>query len=216
MHLCRLALRAPFVDEGLTVTRTVTGRVWERSRKVETTRDRADLVLSMFEKYYGRVYCFARQSLQAGQAEDIAQDVFLKLLQHSQLEGKTIKISYLLKIADNLIKRRYRRQQRFATYLERRGSEAETESDDCEVTAAGISEQLKADLCALDQAMAQLTEHEQDAVRLIVTEGLSYEAAAASLSVPVTTLNNWKYRGLRKLQELTEARIPDRRAMTGS
>lgn len=187
---------------------------------METARNRAEVVLSLFEKYYGRVYCFARQSLQAWQAEDIAQDVFLKLLQHSQLEEKTISISYLLKIADNLIKRRYRRQQRFANYLTTTGPEvvATAIGDGCQKAAdrSAGADRLEADLRELDRAMARLTRQEQDAVRLIVTQGMSYEAAAMSLSVPVTTLNNWKYRGLKKLQQITGERQPPRQAMTGS
>jgi RNA polymerase sigma factor (sigma-70 family) len=53
-------------------------------------------------------------------------------------------------------------------------------------------------------AINELTSDEQDAVRLIICEGKSYEHAAESLNVSVTTINNWKHRGLSKLRKFAE------------
>ncbi|MCH2147555.1 MAG: RNA polymerase sigma factor, partial [Phycisphaerales bacterium] len=53
----------------------------------------------------------------------------------------------------------------------------------------------------ITKALNSLPTHERDAVRLVVCEGLSYEEASASLGVPVSTVNNWKYRGINKLKE---------------
>ena len=53
----------------------------------------------------------------------------------------------------------------------------------------------------ITKALSSLPTHERDAVRLVVCEGLSYEEASASLGVPVSTVNNWKYRGINKLKE---------------
>ena len=52
----------------------------------------------------------------------------------------------------------------------------------------------------MDAALAGLPTHEADAVRLVVCKGLSYEEASASMGVPVSTINNWKYRGVQKLR----------------
>jgi len=41
---------------------------------------------------------------------------------------------------------------------------------------------------------------ERDAIRMVVVEGRSYAEAARSLGVSVTTINNWKHRGLAKLR----------------
>ncbi len=54
-------------------------------------------------------------------------------------------------------------------------------------------------------ALSMLPTHERDAVRLVVCEGLSYEEASASLGVPVSTVNNWKFRGINKLKKHAEA-----------
>lgn len=58
------------------------------------------------------------------------------------------------------------------------------------------------DAARLEMVLGQLTHEEQAAVRLIVCEGLDYQAAARSLGVPVSTINNWKHRGLSKLKQL--------------
>ena len=159
------------------------------------TTDRANLVLELFEAYYKRVFCFTRKSLSESAAEDIAQEVFTRLLQVKNLEEKTITSSYLIKIADNLIKRRYNKNQRSNAYIDSQREEAirklqQNQKSDPEWSNTEIT-----------KALSSLPTHERDAVRLVVCEGLSYEEASESLGVPVSTVNNWKYRGINKLKE---------------
>ena len=78
-----------------------------------------------------------------------------------------------------------------------------------------------ADLGSLDRAFSRLSDDERDALRLIVCEGRSYAHAARSLGVSVTTINNWKHRGLGKLRRQLQAerilgQLPDaKHARTG-
>lgn len=160
--------------------------------------DRANLVLELFEAYYKRVYCFSRKSLAPSAAEDIAQEVFTRLLQVRALEEKTITSSYLIKIADNLIKRGYNKNQRKNRYIDSQREEAIRDVRRHKPTDAKWSNH------EITEALASLPTHERDAVRLVVCEGLSYEEASASLGVPVSTVNNWKYRGVNKLKEHAE------------
>ena len=162
---------------------------------MSVTPNRANLVLELFDAYYKRVYCFSRKSLAPNAAQDIAQEVFTRLLQVKALEEKTINSSYLIKIADNLIKRRYNKTQRKNQYIDSQREEAirdlrHHQKEEPQWSNSEISE-----------ALATLPTHERDAVRLVVCEGLSYEEASASLGVPVSTVNNWKYRGVNKLKE---------------
>lgn len=159
------------------------------------TTTRANLVLELFDAYYKRVYCFTRKSLAPSAAEDIAQEVFTRLLQVKALEDKTITSSYLIKIADNLIKRRYNKDQRKNRYIDSQREEAIRD-------LRGYSkEQSQWSNNEITEALNNLPSHERDAVRLVVCEGLSYEEASASLGVPASTVNNWKYRGINKLKE---------------
>ena len=165
---------------------------------VTITPDRANLVLTLFEAYYKRVYCFSRKSLAPSAAEDIAQEVFTRLLQVRALEDKTITSSYLIKIADNLIKRGYNKDQRKNRYIDSQREEAIRDVRRHKPTES------KWNSNEITTALASLPVHERDAVRLVVCEGLSYEEASASLGVPVSTVNNWKYRGVNKLKQRAE------------
>jgi len=165
-----------------------------RSSVVPSQSQRASIVLDLFEQYYHRVYCFSRRSLPADAAEDIAQEVFTRLLKLERLPDLTVNVSYLIKIADNLIKRRYNKNQRFNRFLE----SAETMAPASTRQPAPV---IEVDRNELDRHLSHLNPREADAVRLVVCEGLSYQEAAESMGVPVSTVNNWKYRGLQKLKE---------------
>ncbi len=167
---------------------------------------RADVVLRLFDDFYERVYAFLRKSTSPEVAEDLAQEVFVRLLQHPELERLTISVSYLLKIAHNLLRRRYARATRLRELLQERQQALGT--DGLPVAAGGAPMAL--DSALLEAAMGLLTSDEHSAVRLIVCEGRSYQHAAASLGVTVTTINNWKHRGLTKLRRyLAEAERGD-------
>jgi DNA-directed RNA polymerase specialized sigma24 family protein len=60
--------------------------------------------------------------------------------------------------------------------------------------------EIVAELQELDGAFTMLAGDERDAIRMVVVEGRSYAEAARSLGVSVTTINNWKHRGLEKLR----------------
>lgn len=157
-------------------------------------KSRATIVLDLFEQYYHRVYCFSRRSLPADAAEDIAQEVFTRLLKLERLPHIQVNVSYLIKIADNLIKRRYNKNQRFNRFLE-------SAEDLAPSTARRSVPVVEVDRDELERHLAHLTPREADAVRLVICEGLSYQEAAESMGVPVSTVNNWKYRGLQKLKD---------------
>lgn len=193
------------------------------------TTERATLVLDLFDRYYERVYAFLRKSTTPDVAEDLAQEVFLRLLQHPDLERLTISISYLLKIAHNLLRRRYARAARLRELLEERAQNDESLAEESSGrTRSKPTMEVGSDI--LETALGLLGKDEQDAIRLIVCEGKSYQHAAEALGVSVTTINNWKHRGIVKLRTLvgdgtakvvakdapeveitTEARTPTRR-----
>ncbi|MEK6703237.1 MAG: sigma-70 family RNA polymerase sigma factor [Planctomycetota bacterium] len=160
---------------------------------------RGVLVMKLFEEFYERVYWFARRSVDAPTAEDVAQEVFVRLLRIVDLEDRLVTSSYLVKVADNLIKRRHKQkllQERFE-HIERRSGD-EPEWIDREVEPAQPVN---------DPALARLSKQEHAALRLIVCEGLSYEAVSKSLAANVSTVSNWKFRGLRKLKNEAQERL---------
>jgi RNA polymerase sigma-70 factor (ECF subfamily) len=170
------------------------------------TTERATLVLDLFDRYYERVYAFLRKSTTPDVAEDLAQEVFLRLLQHPDLERLTISISYLLKIAHNLLRRRYARATRLRELLEER-AQADDSLDSQTPGARRVAPEPTVGGDILETALGLLGKDEQDAIRLIVCEGKSYQHAAEALGVSVTTINNWKHRGIVKLRALVQGSV---------
>jgi RNA polymerase sigma factor (sigma-70 family) len=174
-----------------------TRRSWAGGLTMSADR-RGSMVLDLFERYYERVYLFARRSQDAATAEDVTQEVFTRVLDLRDLEMKEISVSYLLKIADNLMKRRGQRTQRYGHVLEEhhrgatqhrgpRGSQPRSEEFD--------------DRRAVSRCVAALGDREQEVVRMVVCGGMSYQQAASALGVRVTSVNNWKHRGIQRLRQ---------------
>jgi RNA polymerase sigma factor (sigma-70 family) len=153
-------------------------------------------VLELFETTFERVYRFARRSSDPETAEEVAQEVFSRLLSLQDFEKKELSVSYLIKIADNLLKRRHQRQQRW-----RRVESGLARETLPRLGAMGARDRSEVDESRVAAAMDRLSTDEREAVRLIVCEGLSYEDAARSLGVQVSTINNWKHRGIQKLKQ---------------
>lgn len=172
----------------------------------ERSSVRSQIVLDLFDAYYDRVYAFARKSAEPAVAEDATQEAFVRLLQHPRLEELEISISYLLKIVHNILRRRHTRSVRLREILDEEVTPRERrrhEDDSQSLEFPGL-ENL-ADLGSLERAFSRLSGDERDALRMIVCEGRSYAHAARSLGVSVTTINNWKHRGLGKLRRHLQA-----------
>lgn len=160
---------------------------------------RVRIVLDLFETHYERVYRFARRSVDAATAEDIAQDVFTRLLRLENLAERDIRPPYLLKIAENLIRRRFSREKRFAEHADTIAATARCGGGDDETRdpAPGRDEPAR-------RAVMRLGDHERQAVELTVCRGLSYRQAALSMGVKVSDVNNWRYRGVERMRQQIE------------
>ncbi len=154
-------------------------------------------VLELFETCFDRVYGFVRKHADPETSEEVAQEVFFRLLSLEDYESKELSVSYLIKIADNLLKRRYRRLERW----KRVGDQLSRESLPANWAKAAPYNTDEMEPSSVSTAMDSLSGGEREAVRLIVCEGLSYEDAARSLGVEVSTVNNWKHRGIQKLKQ---------------
>ena len=171
---------------------------------------RARIVGELYKSYYHRVFCFTRRFVRDEEAEEVAHEAFVRLFRVKNLERMTISVAYLLRIAENLLKRRHERALRYRRVIEQSGFVSgqhrtdEQHGESPEKCWAGDRAPVDqtVDSARLEAVLGQLTREEQAAVRLIVCEGLDYQAAARSLGVPVSTINNWKHRGLSKLKQL--------------
>lgn len=179
---------------------------------------RAELVAELYRDAYHRVYAFVRRSVDAIEAEEIAHEAFIRLFRVRNLERMSVSVAYLLRIAENLLKRRHERATRYKFVLEESARVAAAARGEWVVDAgaavpvaplmgvrsdsvgAMVSGGMSAET-VLAAMRERLTAEEQAAIRLIVCEGLDYQSAARSLGVPVSTINNWKHRGIAKLKQ---------------
>lgn len=171
---------------------------------------RARIVGDLYASSYHRVFAFARRLVCDEEAEEIAHEAFVRLLRVRNLERMTVSVAYLLRIAENLVRRRHGRAQRYREVLERSGRmgpeiEVIGERSVGAGTRGVCTESAWSDPERLQSVLCRLTPSEQSAIRLIVCEGLDYQAAARSLGVPVSTINNWKHRALAKLKQIIES-----------
>ena len=102
----------------------------------------------------------------------------------------------------NILRRRHTRSVRLREILDEQVTPRERlrhESDRLGLERGDV--ETVADLETLDRAFGRLGDDERDAIRMIVCEGCSYAEAARSMGVSVTTINNWKHRGISKLRK---------------
>ncbi|MFM7133914.1 MAG: RNA polymerase sigma factor [Planctomycetota bacterium] len=192
--------------------------------RLSETRQR--IVEELYRAYRHRVEAFARRLVGPAEAEEITQETFVRLSRVRNLERMAIGVAYLLRIAQNLARRKFERAERYRAALERSGRNRPREfesSDDRgfaspakpSVAREGGSSGVALDAERLEAVLRLLSEEEQAAIRLIVCQGLEYQAAARALGVNVSTVNNWKHRGLTKLKLLvgleSSARTTSRR-----
>ncbi|MSR41908.1 MAG: hypothetical protein EXS10_08430 [Phycisphaerales bacterium] len=195
----------------------------EPSQKEDSSRQRAAQVHALVSAYYSRVHAFVRKHAAVEVADDVTQEVFFCVIKLRNLEMMTLEVGYFLRIADNLLKRRAGQRTRFQEVLRQSGrvgpqaaefgtrGTSRSQGDSFEAAANANLGSLAVDAEALGQALCALPSHLSAAVRMIVCDGLSYEAAAKALAVPASTVNNWKHRGLQRLKQFIEAsnaRIP--------
>ena len=165
---------------------------------MQSVTAREQVVEQLADRYYERVLCFVRRIAAADAADDIVQEVFLRLSKLEGLEHRDISISYLLKIAHNLVRARDRREARRAA---KRGLIEQIIPPRAHAKLVGSPGIDRSETLAA--ALGELTENEQEAVRLTVCCGLSLREASEALGVRVTTVTNWKYRGLQKLARIS-------------
>lgn len=154
--------------------------------------EHADCISRLFEQYYERVYRFSAQRIPGEDAEDVTQEVYMRLLCMGDLPRRSINASYLIKIADNLIRNRYRKRQRFDRWYREHGRpEAARRLD------APRGQPVNTGLW---QLIDTLPPRERDALDLVTHRSLSYRQAARSMGIPVSTLNNLKHRAITRLR----------------
>jgi RNA polymerase sigma-70 factor (ECF subfamily) len=157
----------------------------------------------------GLIGFFLRLGADPLEAEDLAQDVFLKLFRGaSAYEPRSRFSSFVLRVARNAwIDRRRRRAARVSAVSldDESGSPNATANAVVDPRAASPSElEADEDRRRLEVALRQLPEAHATVLELALGQSLPYSEIASLLEIPVGTVKSRVFNALRKLRELLE------------
>ena len=145
-------------------------------------------------------------------AEDLAQDTFIKVLNHVDRYRPEFKFSsWLFKIANNVAIDHLRKRQLETVSMDgspHAASAAEAEATSFDVDARGESalDELEArELgAAIEVAIARLRPEYRSCIMLRHVEGRSYEEIASLLDLPLGTVKTYIHRARRELRDALE------------
>jgi len=158
---------------------------------------------------FSLIYRMVRDSTAA---EDLAQDAFIKVLNHIDKYRPEFKFSsWLFKIANNIAIDHLRRRQLDTISID--GSPNAMTASELEATSFDIaddSENALDELAskelgnAIEQAIGKLRPEYRNCIMLRHVEGRSYEEIAATLDLPLGTVKTYIHRARHQLREALE------------
>jgi RNA polymerase sigma-70 factor, ECF subfamily len=145
-------------------------------------------------------------------SEDLAQDTFIKVLNHLDKYRPEFKFSsWLFKIANNVAIDHLRRRQLDTISID--GSPNAMTATEVEATSFDLADQAESPLDELasrelgsiiEEAIGQLRPEYRNCVMLRHVEGRSYEEIAATLDLPLGTVKTYIHRARHQLREALE------------
>jgi RNA polymerase sigma-70 factor (ECF subfamily) len=145
-------------------------------------------------------------------AEDLAQDTFIKVLNHIDRYRPEFKFSsWLFKIANNVAIDQMRRRQVDTVSID--GSPHALSAAEAEATAIDVVARQESALeemesrelgSAIEQAIARLRPEYRACILLRHVEGRSYEEIAATLDLPLGTVKTYIHRARNELRAALE------------
>lgn len=145
-------------------------------------------------------------------AEDLAQDSFIKVLNHIDRYRPEFKLSsWLFKIANNVAIDHLRKRQLDTVSMD--GSPHAATQSEIEATQLEIAAQQETALeemeakeigTAIERAIAALRPEYRSCIMLRHVEGRSYEEIAAMLDLPLGTVKTYIHRARHQLREALE------------
>jgi len=145
-------------------------------------------------------------------AEDLAQDSFIKVLNHLDKYRPEFKFSsWLFKIANNVAIDHLRRRQLDTVSMD--GSPHAVTAEEVESSRIELSDQAESPLDelasrelgeAIEEAIGQLRPEYRNCIMLRHVEGRSYEEIAATLDLPLGTVKTYIHRARHQLREALE------------
>ncbi|MBI1808553.1 MAG: sigma-70 family RNA polymerase sigma factor [Gemmatimonadetes bacterium] len=176
-------------------------------------RGREDAFRELVRRYERPVFSLIfRMVRDTATTEDLAQDAFIKVLNHLDKYRPEFKFSsWLFKIANNVAIDFLRRRQLDTVSMD--GSPHAQTAADVEATSFDVSSQDESPLdrmeakelgSAIERAIAQLRPEYRSCILLRHVEGRSYEEIAATLDLPLGTVKTYIHRARHQLRDALE------------
>ena len=173
-------------------------------------RGREDAFRELVRRYERPVFSLIfRMVRDSATAEDLAQDTFIKVLNHIDKYRPEFKLSsWLFKIANNVAIDHLRRRQIATISMSgspHAGTASEIEATSFDVASSdesALDEMESKELgSAIEQAIARLRPEYRSCILLRHVEGRSYEEIAATLDLPLGTVKTYIHRARHQLRE---------------
>lgn len=162
----------------------------------------------LVDRHLSSVYAVIRRIvLNTSDAEDLAQDTFVRVLTRLDQYGRDYPFrNWLLKIATNVainhVRSRQRERARYPRIVEQQKG-----SDEAPEEVPSTAEWQK--------WLARLDEHQRTAIVLFHFQELPYTEIARIMDVPVNTVRTYLHRGRNRLRELmTQSSASEKRIWT--
>ncbi len=187
----------------------MSGETDDDAQLMLASRDDPRAFEALFRRYSTRLVSFlARMVPERAKAEELAQDVFVRIYQARERYQPTARFStYLFGIASNLalneLARAHRKRERPLP-------------DDAEIRVAVAAPSAEDELAhrrtreQLEEALDELPARQRAALLLRVDEGLGYEEIAAALDTSVSSVKSLIHRARCELLESLESRSRQR------
>jgi RNA polymerase sigma factor (sigma-70 family) len=150
----------------------------------------------LFERYHKRIYNFlARMAMDRELAEDLTQNVFLRILKYRNSYREGLKFqSWIYQVARNVFSDHYQaHKNRFSDYVD-----VEKVSD---YMADSEGEDLDEKERILHRSLAKLTEEQRELLVLTRFQHLKYEEVATIMDTTVANIKVKVHRAILKLKE---------------
>ena len=157
----------------------------------------------LVERFHRPVYRCCWRLLRSSEAEDLAQDAFVRAFVHfERFDPERPVLPWLIAIARRLCLDLLRRRKVMANTVMANVETMPVSGPPAPSPEAEAS--LREQLGRLERALDDLDDGPREAIVLFHIEGMSYRDIAAALEVPMGTVMTWLHRGRSQLKRAVE------------
>ncbi|OTA20997.1 RNA polymerase sigma factor [Xenorhabdus beddingii] len=160
----------------------------------KSTFGHKEIAQKLYSDYHHWLCHWIRQnSACPNQAEDLTHEIFIKLMQSSDLENIRQPRAFLITIARRTLANHWRRKKLEDNYLEYMGTTPEISSH-CSENQLMLLEQLE----KIDKTLDELPAKVRQAFLLTQLQGLRYKEVADDLGISISSVKNYLHQAHRK------------------